>query len=126
MPTPNTQAIAVANVLINNANALMQIYNSQVVLDAQWTDDSVATTLADMTTAPLNTDGTQNTASPDGSPNSAHPISALVYPLLSRPLTSVQIAQLKTILDAVVTLVNGSAVSAQTGARAILNSAVGG
>lgn len=125
MPTPNTQSLAVANALISNAQALMTIYNSQVILDAQWTDDSVATYLAAMTTAPLNTDGTQSITA-DGSPNSAHPIMASAYPLLSRPLSSTQLSQLKTILDAVVTLVNGSAVSAQTGARGILNFAVGG
>ena len=125
MPTPNTQAIAVANTLVANAQQLMNIYNSMVALDSQWSDDSVATYLAAMTTAPLNADGTQSTTA-DGSPNSAHPIMGSVYPLLARPLSSTQIAQLKTILDQVVTLVNGSAVSAQSGARGILNFAVGG
>jgi hypothetical protein len=125
MPTPNTQAIQIANTLVSNANSLMNIYNSQVVLDAAWSSDSTATYLAAMTTAPLISDGTQSVTA-DGSPNSAHPIMGSAYPLLQRPLTSVQIGQLKTILDSVVTLVNGSAVSAQTGALGILNFAVGG
>jgi hypothetical protein len=125
MTTPNTQVISVANTIITNAQSLIQIYNSQNQIDLQWTDDSVATYLAAFNTAALNADGTQSSTQ-DGTPNSAHPIQASAYPPLSRPLTATQITQMKTIIDAVVSLLNGNAVSAQTGARAILDAAVGG
>jgi hypothetical protein len=123
--SPNSQAIQTVNGLISGAQSLMNIYNSQVIIDAQWSDNGVATYIAAMTTAPLNVDGSQS-ANADISANTSHPILGSAYPQLSRPLTSIQITQLKTILDAIVTLVNGSAVTAQTGARGILNFAVGG
>lgn len=121
---PQSQAIGVANTLIANAQQLIAIYQSMVALDAAWTDVAAANTLAAMSTVVLGTDGTVGTA--DGSPNVAHPISPTLYPGLTRLISSNQIAQLKTILDGVVTYVGGGAVSTQASARPILNVAVGG
>lgn len=122
--TPNTQAIQVANQLMSLSQQLIGIYQQMVVLDAAWSDDSVATTIAAMTTTALNSDGTLGTA--DGSPNVAHPISLTAYPTLSRAVSSNQLGQAKTIMDGIVAYVGGSAVSTQAGARAILNAVSGG
>jgi hypothetical protein len=122
--TQQSQAIQIANQLISLSQTLMSIYQGMVVLDAAWSDDGTATVIAALGTVALNADGSLGAA--DGAPNVAHPINPALFPVLTRALSSNQITQLKTILDAVVTLVNGSAVSAQTGARGILNAAVGG
>lgn len=124
MTTPQTQSIQVANGLISASQQLMNLYQQMVTLDAQWTDDGVATILAAMATTAINTDG--STGAADGSPNVAHPLNTTTYPTLSRAISSTQLGQLKTILDGVVTYVNGTAVTTQAGARAILNVAVGG
>src|SRR5690349_4267921 len=60
--TPQTQAVQVANGLIAAANTLMQLYQTINALDAQWTDDGVAATLAAMQTMALNTDGSLGSA----------------------------------------------------------------
>lgn len=122
--TQQSQAIAVANQLISLSNQLMSIYQQMVALDAAWTDQGVATVLAALTTAALNTDGSLGTA--DGTPNVAHPINPATYPSLSRAVSSNQIGQAKTIMDGLVSYVNGQAVSTQAGARAILNAVIGG
>jgi hypothetical protein len=121
---PQTQAIAVINQLENLAIQLMAIYQQMVVLDAAWVDNSMANTINALGTVVLNADG--STGAADGTPNTAHPIDPNKYPSLSRTLSATQITQLKTILDNIVTYVNGSAVSATASARAILNSAFGG
>jgi hypothetical protein len=121
---PQTQSIQVVNGLIMLAQQLMGLYSQLEMLDAQWTDQNVATTIAAMTTAALNADG--SIGANDGTPNSAHPLSPVAYPMLMRSMSSTQIGQLKSTLDAVVTYINGGAVSANPGARAILNGAVGG
>lgn len=118
--TPQTQAIQVANQLINLAQELISIYQAMVILDAAWSDQGVASTLAAMATATLNADGSIGAV--DGSPNVNHPIN----PGLTRAISSTQISQIKTIMDGIVNYVGGSAVTTQAGARAILNAAVGG
>lgn len=120
--TPQTQAISIANSYIALGAQLKQINDQLVVLAAQWTDDGTATTLNALGTVALNADG--STGASDGAPNVAHPINPTLG--ITRALSSNQIAQIKTICDAFVTLVSGSAVAAQTGARGILNSCVGG
>jgi hypothetical protein len=119
--TPQTQAIQVADQLISLSQDLMGVYQAMLQLDAAWTDQGVAATLAAMATSALNADGTIGTI--DGTPVSSHPINATG---MSRAISSTQLGQLKTILDGIVSYVGGSAVSTQVGARAILNVAVGG
>jgi hypothetical protein len=123
--TPQTQAIQVANSLIAVSQQLIQLYQTMVALDAAWTDQAVATTLAAMGTVALKADGTAGTV--DGSPNAANPLDPTKYPALAHLLSSTQIGQLKTILDnGIVNYIGGQAVSTQASARAILNAAVGG
>ena len=124
MPTLNTQAIQTANNLMNLAQQLLIIYQQMVIIDAAWTDDTVATTIAAMGTVAVNADGTLGAA--DGTPNVAHPINLALYPSLSRAVSSNQIGQAKTIMDGIVAYVSGQAVSQQAGARAILNAVNGG
>jgi hypothetical protein len=124
MANANTQAIQVVQGLVSASQQLMALYNLMVTLDAQWTDQSVATIVAAMATVTQNADGTQGAS--DGSPNVAHPINLTTYPSMPRSISSNQVGQLKTILDGIVNYVGGQAVSTQTGARAILNAAVGG
>lgn len=122
--TQQSQAIANANILISLAGQLLSIYNTMVVLDGSWTDQSTATVLAALQTVALNADG--SLGAPDASPNSAHPINAPSFPPLARALSSTQITQIKTILDGIVSYVGGTAVTTQPSARPILNAAVGG
>jgi hypothetical protein len=122
--TQQSQAIQVANNLISAAQQLMQLYQLMTTIDAQWTDQGTATVIAAMGTIAQNADGSLGTT--DSTPNVAHPLNPTTYPTLSRALSSNQIAQLKTILDGVVSYVGGTAVTTQAGARAILNAAVGG
>jgi hypothetical protein len=121
MTTPQTQAVAVANGLISAAQQLMGVYQLMVSLDAQWTDQNSATILAAFTTAVQNADG--STGAADGAPNVAHPMTNFG---LNRAISSTQIGQIKTIMDGIVNYVNGTAVSTQVGARAILNVTIGG
>lgn len=123
--TQQSQAIQVANQLISISGQLMSLYQQMVALDAAWTDQGVATVLANMQTVPLNADGSLGTT-PDGTPNVAHPINTATFLTFSRALSSNQLGQCKTILDGIVNYVGGQAVATQVGARAILNAAVGG
>lgn len=122
--TPSSQAIQTANQLISLSQQLLAIYQQMLVIDAAWTDDTVATTVAAMSTTTLNADGSIGTA--DSTPNVAHPMSLTVYPTLSRAISSNQLGQAKTILDGIVNYVGGTAVTTQVGARAILNAVTGG
>lgn len=119
---PQQQALNTINNLISAAQTIIAVYNNQAALDQYWTDNGVANIMAAMGTVALNADGTVGAA--DGAPNETHPLSPTTYPSLTRTLTPTQVTQIKSILDAVVSLINGNAVSAQTGARAILNAAV--
>jgi hypothetical protein len=122
--TPQAQAIAIANQLIAIAQQTMSLYDQMTTIDQQWTDQGAAVIIAALGTVAQNTDGSLGT--PDVTPNIAHPIDPAKFPTLSRSLSSNQIGQIKTILDGVVTYVNGQAVTTQVGARAILNVATGG
>lgn len=119
-----TQSIQVANTIIGLSAQLLAIYQQIVILDAAWTDNGVANVLNALGTVALNVDG--STGAVDGSANVTHPINPALFPSLSRTLSATQITSLKTILDNVVTYVNGGAVSATASARSILNSASGG
>lgn len=122
--SPQSQAIQTANSIMSLAQQLLGIYQQMVILDAAWTDDAVATTIAAMTTTALGADGAPGAA--DGSPNIAHPISLTAYPAFSRAVSSNQIGQAKTIMDGIVAYVGGSAVTTQAAARGILNAVTGG
>ena len=124
MPTQQSQNIQTANQIIALAGAMLAVYQQMVVLDAAWVDNNAANQLAALPTAALKTDGSLGTA--DVTPVVANPIDTRVVPTLNRAVSSNQIASMKTIVDALVTLVNGSSVTAQAGARGILNAAVGG
>jgi hypothetical protein len=122
--TPQSQAIQNINSLVSAANQLMSLYLLMQQIDAQWTDDGMAAIISSMGTVALNADGSLGAA--DGAPNVAHPLNVASYSSLTKAVSSNQIGQIKTILDGVVTYMNGSAVSAQSGARAIINAAIGG
>ena len=117
--TPQSQAISMANQIFLAGQTATTLYAQIAGIDQYWTDDGVANILNAMATAPENTDGSLGTA--DGSPNNNHPIDTRVYPSLNFAVSSNQIASMKTILDAIQSLLNGNVVSAQGGARAILN-----
>lgn len=122
-PITQQEAINTINNLVTAAQELVTFYNNQSALDLYWNDNGIANMIAAMQTIPLNTDGTLG-STPDSTPNAAHPLNINAYPGLTRTLSPTQITQIKTILDAVVSLLNGNAVTAQGGARAILDAAV--
>lgn len=124
--TPQSATIQLANLLESEAQAIIGLYNSHKIVQAQWTDQGIANQLNALATAALNVDGSFGTA--DGTPNVAHPIDTrvAVNSALGKSLSANQLTQIKTLMDAIVSLVDGNAVSAQTGAHSILNQAVGG
>jgi hypothetical protein len=77
-----------------------------------------------MSTVKVNADGSLGTA--DATPNANNPIDPAKYPGMTRAMSSTQITQMKTVLDGIVSYINGQALAANPGARAILNAAVGG
>ena len=121
---PQTQAIQIANTLFNLSSQLMAVYTQMVVLDQQWIDQGSANVINALGTVAINVDG--STGAADATPNVAHPVDPGKYPSIQRSLSANQIASIKTVLDNIVTYVNGSAVTATPSARGILNSAVGG
>ena len=122
--TVQSQAIEGVNGGIGSAQQLMNLYVQLVHLKEIWQDVNVGQTISAMSTIKLNADGSLGAA--DTTPNAGNPIDTNKYPTLSRALSSTQIAQMKTILDGIVDYIEGRAVSAQPGARAILNTAIGG
>jgi hypothetical protein len=121
--TPQSQAIGIANQLISMAQVLNDLYQTVTILNQQWTDDAVANTLNAMGTVAQNADGSLGAA--DATPNPAHPLNLTTYPTLYRAVSANQIASLLTILQNILTYVNGSAVSATGGVRANLNNVTG-
>ena len=122
--TLNSQAVKTANQIVALSAQLIATYQQIVALDAAWTDTSAATVLAAMGTIAPNADGSLGT--PDGTPNAAHPINTLLYPVMVQAVSSTQLAQAKTILDGLRSYIDGQAVSTQVGARAILNAVING
>jgi hypothetical protein len=123
MTAPQTQPIGWANAQTNSANNLLNWYANQVALNNQFTNNGIATLLSNCTTAPIGADGTQS-GTTDGTPNTAHPLSAAVYPTLQRTLSEIQLAQIQTACQAVTNYIDGLAVTTNPGAHAILNNAV--
>jgi len=120
---PQTQAIGIINRLLSLAVQLKGISDEMIALDGVWTDNNIGAVINAMGTVGLNTDGSLGSA--DATPNNAHPLSPTLYPAIQRSLSANQVTSIKTILDTIPTLIGGSSVPAQTGARGILNAAVG-
>jgi hypothetical protein len=123
--SPQSQAIACANNIVALAQQLMTIYAQIEAIDACWTDDAVANTLAQLHTVSVNLDGSLATTN-DAVINTNNPMNPVLYPALTRPISVLQLTQVKTILDGMASYISGSAVSIQPGARAILDAATGG
>ena len=120
MANNQTHVINVANELIALGQQLKAIYDSYNIVALQWNDDTIATLLNNQTTGSVNADGSVGAA--DGSPNVTHPITNAQ---LLKALSANQITSVKTILDGFKQMVDGSAVSANGAARAILSATVG-
>jgi hypothetical protein len=123
--SPQSQAIQNVNLIIATAVQLMQMYETIQQIDQQWTDDNVASTIANWQTVPVAPDGSLGTQS-DATINSAHPFNPALYPTLTRPVSAFQITQVKTILDELVQYINGQAIAQQGAARAVLDAVTGG
>jgi hypothetical protein len=110
--TPETQAAAVANALINLAAALNGIQQQINTASAQWTNLSVANKLQAFPTTALLASGALGTA--DVSPVQTNPIDTRVATGsdISRPISYGSIAGLLTYLQGVSTAIGGGAVSA--------------
>jgi len=119
----NKQSQAIANVarIVDAAQRLIQLALEIEALSNAYSDQGSATVLANMQTAPVKADGTVDTANPDATVVTTNPIVAL-----PRSLSSFQISQLLTTIQGWQNYVAGQALSANAGARAILNAASGG
>ena len=122
--SPLSETIAVANGYVAAAQDIMALYGTLKELAARASDNSVATYLAQMQTVAVVTDGSL-ALTPDQAPTPAHPIDTTKYTTLSRPVSMNQLIQVKTVMDAIVSFIEGQAVSANPGARAILHAAIG-
>ena len=123
MVSPGSQAADDANEIMSIAAAQIALYDRIKKVAKAWNDHNVANYLAAMTTAVLNADGNQGNA--DQTPTNGHPILYGLYGL-TRPVTPLQVTQMKGGLDDIASYIDGSAVSANPGAHAILDIAVGG
>lgn len=123
--SPQSQAIVVANDLLSISQNILDTYRQLKELAAIWTDDSVANVLAQLKTVAVNLDGSLATVE-DVTSIQTNPISPTRYPDLSRPVSVLQLTQAKSILDGLINYVEGQAISAQPGARAILHNVTGG
>jgi len=123
--SPQSQAIYVANTLLSMAEQLMVMHDALRELQMQWTDDNVANTLAQLHTVSVNLDGSLATVN-DTNIITTNPINPTVYPTLTRPVSTLQLTQVKTVLDGIVAYVDGLPVTTQPGAHAILNAVIGG
>jgi len=93
---------------------------------AQYTQLTLSGVFNAMATAVVNTDGSLGTQ--DGSPNAAHPIDPRVpaQSALTRAILATDIASLNTLVQAVSTLLAGSAVSQQGQSPQLLAKITGG
>lgn len=123
--SPQSQAIACVNLILLSAQQMYALYQQIEQIDATWADDAVATTIANWQTVSVTIDGSLATTS-DVAINPAHPFNPTLYPTLTRPVSANLITQVKTVLDNLVTYMNGQAVSAVPGARAVINEVIGG
>jgi hypothetical protein len=124
MATQQGQTIANANTIIGLTQSLQALYLQIRAASEAWTDDATANQLNALPTAPYKTDGSLGTA--DTTPNTANPIDTRIITTLSRTVSANSVASMLTILQNVKTYVEGGAVAATPGVRAILNNAVGG
>ena len=76
--TPQSQAIQASNSLIGVAQQIMNIYDQIGTLGAQWSDQTVATTLAAFGTVATTPDG--GVGPPDPAPVNGHMIDLKTYP----------------------------------------------
>lgn len=124
IPSAQTQAITNANQIIALSSSLLSLYNDITVLTNSWSDDNSLTILQNFGTCAQNTDGSLGTI--DTTPNNAHPINLANYPGLNRQVSANQLINALVQLEAVVSYLNGNALSATPGARTVLNAVVGG
>jgi hypothetical protein len=122
----SSQAIQIANGLITITQQLAGLKTSIDQLSAQYTSLTLGTPLAAMATTPVNADGTLGTV--DGSPNVNNPIDPRVPAQagLTRAVKATDIGSALTMLQAVSTLLAGSAVTTQAQSPQILAKFVGG
>jgi hypothetical protein len=122
--TPQSQAIGIANQLITAADTLIQLDYVISQINQQWTDVGTANILNAMGTVAQNVDGSMGAT--DGTANVAHPLNPATYGSLLRAVSANQLASMLTVLNNIPLYINGSAISATPGVRAILNAEAGG
>jgi hypothetical protein len=124
--TLQTQAIQIANGLMSIAQQLASIKGSIDMLATQYTQLTLSGVFNAMHTAPVNADGSLGTA--DLSPVLTNPIDTRVaaQSTLTRTILATDLASLNTLVQAVSTLLAGSAVSQQGQSPQLLAKLVGG
>ena len=124
MATNQSQSVQTSNTIISLAQSLNQLYQQIRVVNEQWGDNASANQVNAFPTCAQNVDGSLGAA--DSVPNVAHPIDTRVLTGLSRATSANSIASMLTVLNNIKTYVEGGAVAATPGVRAILNNATGG
>jgi hypothetical protein len=114
--TPNSQAIELANALVDIAQRL--------VYAAQYIELTLGTTFEAMGTIGTNADG--SLGEDDATPNPAHPISPRLYVEIGRLISANDIGSLMTLLQEVSKLLKGQPVAQQGQAPQLLAKLVGG
>lgn len=123
--TLQTQALQIANSLINLGQNFYQLENQINLLSTQFMQLTLGTVLGAMATTAVNTDGSLGTADP--SPVSGHVIDTRVLTGLSRAISATDLATLNTLAQAIAQLLSGGTPPTQQGeAPQLLNKIYGG
>lgn len=109
--TLQSQAIDVANDLMSIAQALVGLKQRIDQRSSEFTQLTLGTVFANLATAAVGADGSLGAA--DLLPNVAHVIDPRVVTTISRAISSNDLASLNTLLQAISTLLTGSAVTQQ-------------
>lgn len=122
--TLQSQVIQLANQINGLAGQLQNISSQVAVLNTQWNALNGQSVLNAMGTVAQNTDGSPGAA--DASPTSGHPISATLYPSLSRATSAYNYGATLTLLQQLLNLLTGQAVATQATAPTLLAEMSGG
>ena len=123
--TLQTQALQIANTLINISQSLYQLENNINLISTQFTQLTLGNVFNAMPTTAVNADGSLGTA--DATPVSGHVIDTRLVPGLNRAISATDLATLNTLAQAVAQLLSGGTVPAQQGeAPQLLNKIYGG
>jgi hypothetical protein len=122
--TLQSQVIGLANQMNGIAAQLVGLQALLTAINEQWSALDGQTVMNAMGTCAQNADGSIGAA--DSSPTTGHPINPATYPTLNRATSAYNYGATLTVLQQLLNLLNGAAVTQQTTAPTILAEMTGG